>query len=148
MIGVIVAAHAKLAEALVETIELVVRHPTQIVSVAIAPGDNTESFRHRLEEAVNSFEETDGVLILTDMFGGTPSNVGMTLHSPGKVEVITGTNLPMLIKAVQICATESNVEVAALTIKQAGQAAIAIASEVLAISSIPHKHPQTEIPCE
>ncbi len=148
MIGVVVAAHEKLAEALVNTVELVVRAPTRIVSVATAPGDDTESFRHRLEEAVSSFASADGVLILTDMFGGTPSNVGMTLHSPGKVEVITGANLPMLIKAVSICADESSLEVAALTTRQAGQAAIAIATEVLAISPPPPKQNPSEVPCE
>lgn len=148
MIGVVVAAHEKLAEALVNTVELVVRAPTRIVSVATAPDDDTESFRHRLEEAVASFASADGVLILTDMFGGTPSNVGMTLHSPGKVEVITGANLPMLIKAVSICADESSLEVAALTTRQAGQAAIAIATEVLAISTPAPKQTPPEVPCE
>ena len=66
------------------------------------------------------------------MFGGTPSNVGMTLHSSGRVEVLTGVNLPMLIKALQVCELECNLDQAAETVKRAGQAAIAIASEVLA----------------
>lgn len=132
MIGVVVAAHGKLATSLVETAQQVVTGAIEVVSVSLESNDDPGNFQEKLKAAVVQLGKGDGVLVLTDMFGGTPSNVGMTLHAVGKVEVLTGANLPMLIKALTICQKEPDVSKAAQLVKEAGQSAIAIASEVLA----------------
>ncbi|MED5464166.1 MAG: PTS sugar transporter subunit IIA [Myxococcota bacterium] len=134
MIGIVVAAHGKLAESLVDTARQVVKNNNNVSAVMLAPSDDTELFQERLQFAVKKLNTPKGVLVLTDMFGGTPSNVGMTLHAAGEVEVLTGANLPMLIKALQVCSQESNLSTAAQIVKNAGQSAIAVASEVLDVS--------------
>ncbi len=130
MIGVVIATHARLAESLLENARGVVANATQYVAVEIREGDTTESFEKRLREAVDSVSG-GGVLVLTDMFGGTPSNVGLMLHKSGAVEVLTGTNLPMVIKALQLSIKEVDLATAARQVKEAGQRSIAVASEVL-----------------
>jgi PTS system mannose-specific IIA component len=130
VIGVVIATHARLAESLLENARGVVANATQYVAVEIREGDTTESFEKRLREAVDSVSG-GGVLVLTDMFGGTPSNVGLMLHKSGAVEVLTGTNLPMVIKALQLSIKEVDLATAARQVKEAGQRSIAVASEVL-----------------
>lgn len=130
MIGVVIATHARIAEALLETARGVVSNATRYVAVEIREGDTTESFEKRLRDAVQSVSG-GGVLVLTDMFGGTPSNVGMMLHHVGEVEVLTGANLPMAIKALQLSAKDVDLATAARAVKEAGQRSIAVATEVL-----------------
>ena len=133
MIGVVVAAHGELAQALVATARLVVQDPGHVVAVGIESKDDTASYESRLQAAVTQVQtERGGVLVLTDMFGGTPSNVGLTMHQAGKVEVLTGANLPMLIKALQLSRKELDLATAARQVKESGIRAIAVASEVLA----------------
>jgi PTS system mannose-specific IIA component len=133
MIGVVVAAHGELAEALVATAKLVVQDPGHVVAVGIESEDDTASYEARLQAAVKAAQrERGGVLVLTDMFGGTPSNVGMTMHQAGMVEVLTGANLPMLIKALQLSSRELDLATVARQVKESGARAIAVASEVLA----------------
>ena len=136
MIGVVVAAHGDLASALVGTARSVVQLDAHVEAVAIRQDDDTASYGARLNEAVHHVDGHGGVLILTDMFGGTPSNVGLTLHREGEVEVLTGANLPMLIKALQLSTSEMDLATVAKRVKESGQRAIAIASEVLGIDSI------------
>jgi PTS system mannose-specific IIA component len=133
MIGVVVAAHGELAQALVATARLVVPNPGHVVAVGIEAQDDTASYEARLQAAVASVQsERGGVLVLTDMFGGTPSNVGLTMHQAGRVEVLTGANLPMLIKALQLSHKDLDLATAARQVKESGARAIAVASEVLA----------------
>lgn len=133
MIGVVVAAHGELAQALVATARLVVQNPGPVIAVGIESEDDTASYELRLQAAVLAVtSEQGGVLVLTDMFGGTPSNVGMTMHQSGKVEVLTGANLPMLIKALQLCSRDLDLATVARQVKESGARAIAVASEVLA----------------
>ena len=87
----------------------------------------------KLDEAIAKLKSSNGVLVLTDMFGGTPSQVSMTKHNTGRVEVITGASLPMLIKALQISTQEIDLFEAGKQIKQSGTRAIVIASEVLGV---------------
>ena len=131
MIGIIVAAHAPLAEALVSTARLVVPQAETTRSVSVQAGDSSEDFEARLGEALAEFQDANGVLVLTDMFGGTPSQVSMMKHHTGKIEVITGTSLPMLIKALQLSTRDISLDEAASLIKESGNRAIVIASEVL-----------------
>ncbi len=138
MIGIIVAAHGPLAPALVNTAKLVVPQAEAVVSVSVDPGDSSEQFDAKLNEAIAQLKSTDGVLVMTDMFGGSPSQVSMTKHNTGRVEVITGTSLPMLIKALQMSTLEVDLFDAAKQIKQSGTRAIVIASEVLGVSQSNH----------
>lgn len=131
MIGVIVAAHGRLAEALIEAALMVVPDAEPVKAVSIVKSDDSHAIEQRLREAIAALANTHGVLILTDMFGGSPSNIGLTLHQPGKVEVLTGANLPMLIRALQLSRRGTALGAAAREVRDYGARAIAIASEVL-----------------
>lgn len=132
MIGVVVATHANLADALVETARTVVQGTTSVITVGITAEDTATSYEERLRAAIEQVRGERGVLVLTDMFGGTPSNVGLTFHKSGEVEVLTGANLPMTIKALQLSMRDVELVDAARQVKETGQRAIAVASEVLA----------------
>ena len=101
MIGIVVAAHGGLAEALVSTAQMVVASSGRVSAVGISSQDDGDAYEQRLRAAIESVKGKKGVLIITDMFGGTPSNISLTLHKVGEVEVLTGANLPMVIKAMQ-----------------------------------------------
>lgn len=131
MIGVIVAAHGKLAESLVEAALMVVPGSEQVQAVGITAADDSIAYERRLRAAIEAMRDSSGVLILTDMFGGSPSNIGLTLHHPGAVEVLTGANLPMLIRALQLRRGDLDLAAAAREVKEYGARAIAVASEVL-----------------
>jgi PTS system mannose-specific IIA component len=131
VIGVVIATHARLAESLLTTARGVVANATRYIAVEINDHDTTESYEARLREAVAQVQGARGVLVLTDMFGGTPSNVGLTLHKVGVVEVLTGANLPMAIKALQLSVKDIDLASAARQVKEAGLRSIAVASEVL-----------------
>lgn len=132
MIGVVVAAHGDLAQALLTTAQMVVRDPGHVVAIGVRADDDSVSYEARFRQAVAAVQkERTGVLVLTDMFGGTPSNIGMTLHKAGQVEVLTGVNLPMLIKVLQLIGRGETLDVVARQAKDSGARAIAIASEVL-----------------
>jgi mannose PTS system EIIA component len=100
MIGVIVVAHFKLAREMVAATELIVGRQEQFTYVDIFPDEDVEQIKGRVVSALKSVNSGKGVLILTDMFGGTPSNISLSFLEEGRVEVITGVNLPMLIKLV------------------------------------------------
>lgn len=136
MIGIVVAMHGGLADAFVVTARKVLPE-TQVHIEAVGfvvhedsangPSDDT-----RLHDAVERVRGAGGVLILTDMFGGTPSNVGMTLHRSGEVEVLTGANLPMVVKAIQVAqAPGIDLMTASRQVKAAGERAISVATDVL-----------------
>ena len=131
MIGVVIASHGELAAALLDTARLVVEMSCPVATVSIGPDDNSATYKAKLLEALEGLDAEDGVLVLTDMFGGTPSNVGLTLHEPGSVEVLTGVNLPMLVKALQIASKGTPLHACASLVKTSGRDSIAIASEVL-----------------
>jgi len=130
MIGIVIAAHAKLADALLDTARHVTQFEGRARAVGIVEGDTTASYEERLRSAVEEVNAGAGVLILTDMFGGTPSNVGMTLHDSQKVEVLTGANLPMLIKLASVRA-EGDLTEAVKAAHEAGRKYINVASWVL-----------------
>ncbi len=100
MIGIIVVAHFNLAREMVAATELIVGKQDQVEYVDIFPDEDVEKIKKRLTEALKSADSGEGTIILTDMFGGTPSNISLSFLEEGKVEVVTGTNLPMLIKLV------------------------------------------------
>ena len=133
MIGIVVAAHGGLAEALVKTACTVFPEGSPVEAVGITENDDAASYDLRLHEAVLKVGGANGVLVLTDMFGGTPSNVGLTMHQAGRVEVLTGANLPMLIKAMQLASKNPDLAAVSKQVKEYGQRSIAVASEVLGV---------------
>lgn len=102
MIGVVVVAHGKLAEALVAVTEHVVGKQSQMLAVGIEPEDDAQGARERILQALKSADSGDGVVILTDMFGGTPSNLAISVMESEGIEVIAGVNLPMMIKLASV----------------------------------------------
>ncbi len=98
MIGVVVVTHGQLAIELVNAAETIVGDLPQFAAVSIGWHDDVDDAREEIKQAIARVQGTDGVLILTDMFGGTPANLALTFLEADRVEVITGVNLPMLIK--------------------------------------------------
>jgi PTS system mannose-specific IIA component len=130
MIGVVVVTHGQLATELLNAAEMIVGDLPRFAAVSIGWHDDTEDARADIEQAITRVDEGAGVLILTDMFGGTASNLAMSFLSQGKVEVITGVNLPMLIKLANLPA-QSDLLVAAREMREHGRHAIWVASDLL-----------------
>ena len=130
MIGVVVVSHGRLADEFVAATEHVVGPMDALLAVCIGPDDDMEKRRADIREAIADADRGEGVLVLTDMFGGTPSNLAISLLDPGKVEVIAGVNLPMLIKLVE-ARSRADLDSLARMGEDAGKRYIAIASNVL-----------------
>lgn len=131
MIGIVVVSHSNIGCEMVQATTRIIPEAKHMMGVAVESNDPPESIRQQIGEAVGRVDQGDGVLILTDMFGGTPSNICMTFLEPERVEVISGFNMPMLIKLANINA-EANLMDTVHFIQKYGQRNIVIASEVLA----------------
>lgn len=130
MIGLILVTHGNLAEEFVRAMEHVVGPQDDVVPVCIGPNDDMEQRRSEIREAIASVDSGKGVIVLTDLFGGTPSNLAISLLKAGSVEVIAGINLPMLIRLAG-ARTEMTVTQAVAAARDAGRNYITIASEFL-----------------
>jgi PTS system mannose-specific IIA component len=130
MIGVVLVTHGKLAVEFRAALEHVVGPQMQIETVSIGPEDDIERRRQDIVEAVAAVSTGDGVILLTDMFGGTPSNLAISVMEPGQVEVIAGVNLPMLIKLASVRG-EKSLATAVVAAQEAGRKYINVASSVL-----------------
>jgi PTS system mannose-specific IIA component len=130
MIGVVVVTHGQLATELVNAAETIVGDLPQFAAVSIGWHDDADDAREEIRQAIARVQGPEGVLILTDMFGGTPSNLGLTFLEADRVEVITGVNLPMLIKLAQ-AKKASNLLTVARAMSDEGRNAIWIASDLL-----------------
>ncbi|MFK4873255.1 MULTISPECIES: PTS sugar transporter subunit IIA [unclassified Novosphingobium] len=130
MIGMILVTHGNLAEEFVHAMEHVVGDQSAVATVCIGPNDDMERRRSEIAQAITAVDSGEGVIILTDLFGGTPSNLAISLMQAGKVEVIAGINLPMLIRLAKARACMS-VRDAAAAARDAGRNYITIASEYL-----------------
>jgi PTS system mannose-specific IIA component len=130
MIGGLIVTHGRLANELLNAAEQIVGEIHHIAAVSLGWHDDVDTAASMIEKAIERVKTPDGVLILTDMFGGTPTNIASTFLDDGKVEIITGVNLPMLIKLVQMEEGQSLVSAAKL-IRENGQKSIYIASELL-----------------
>ena len=130
MIGMLLVTHGRLAEELIAALEHVVGPQANIAAVCIGPEDDMEQRRAQILDAVARAEEGNGVVLLTDMFGGTPSNLAISIMDKANVEVIAGVNLPMLIKLASVRQTESLQE-ATQSAQEAGRKYINIASRLL-----------------
>jgi len=130
MIGMVLVTHGRLAEEFIAALEHVVGVQVNISAICIGPDDDMEQRRAHILECVAKAEEGNGVILLTDMFGGTPSNLAISIMDKANVEVLAGVNLPMLIKLVSVRQTQS-VEEAAQSAQEAGRKYINIASRLL-----------------
>ena len=131
MIGLVIVTHGRLAIEFRAALEHVVGPQSQIEAITIGPDDNGEQCRKNIIEAVKRVDSGDGVAILTDMFGGTPSNLAISVMSRPKVEVLAGVNLPMLVKLAKVRG-ESPLAEAVVAAQESGRKYITIASRVLA----------------
>jgi PTS system mannose-specific IIA component len=134
MIGGLIVTHGRLAIELVNAAEMIVGEIHHITAVSLGWHDDVGMATTMIEKALERIKGPDGALILTDMFGGTPTNIASTFLDPGTVEVVTGVNLPMLIKFAQIGEGQTLAAVANL-VREQGQNSIYIASKLLAPKS-------------
>ena len=130
MIGLVLVTHGRLADEFRLALEHVVGPQEAIAAVAIGPEDDMEQRRHDILDAVAAVNDGSGVIILTDMFGGTPSNLAISVMKTGEVEVLAGLNLPMLIKLARVRA-ENNMDQALNCAQESGRKYINIASRLL-----------------
>ena len=101
MIGIVIVTHSQLGDALINASELILGHkPENVVSVSIDLSENAVDLRKKIAESIKKVNEQEGTIILTDMFGGTPSNLSYSFLEEGRIEVLSGVNLPILVKAV------------------------------------------------
>ena len=134
MIGMVLVTHGALADEFRAALEHVVGRRKNMASICIGADDNMEKRRQDIVDAIGTVDNGAGVVLLTDMFGGTPSNLAISLLEKNRVEVIAGINLPMLIKLASIRESTALAE-AVLEAKQAAQKYISVASEVLGEAS-------------
>lgn len=130
MIGVVVVTHGQLAAELVSAAETIVGDLPQMKAVSIGWHEDVQDARQEIAAAISSVAAPEGVIVATDMFGGTPANLGITFLESGKVEVVTGVNLPMLIKLAGLRDTATVLD-AARQIREHGRNAIWVASDLL-----------------
>ena len=138
MIGLILVTHGRLADQFVEAMEHVVGPQDGIVTVCIGPNDDMEQRRADIAGAIAAVDAGKGVIILTDLFGGTPSNLAISLLDAGHVEVIAGINLPMLIRLAG-ARKAMDVTAAVRAARDAGKSYITIASEFLSADACAQK---------
>ena len=130
MVGIVIVTHLRLGEELLAVAELIVGKLKQFEAVSIDPSEGVDEIREKISGAIRKVDRGKGVLILTDMFGGTPSNISLSFLEEWKIEVITGVNLPMLLKLSTYEGEGELVELAGF-IKTYGQKNINLASEIL-----------------
>jgi PTS system mannose-specific IIA component len=132
MIGALVVTHGHLGRELVAAAEMIVGEISHIQSVSVGWHDDVNDARNDIEKRIADVDGGQGVLILTDMFGGTPSNIAFSFHDPGKVDVVTGVNLPMIIKIASQKGGETLDSLAGI-VRDQGRSSISTASEFLGV---------------
>jgi len=131
MIGIVIVTHSQLGDALIDAAEFILgTRPDTMVSVSINLNEHVDKLRKKIAEAIKKVDHNRGVLILTDMFGGTPSNLSYSFLEEGRIEVISGVNLPILIKAVDI-QKEMGLSELAEHLEAYGKKSISLASGIL-----------------
>ena len=132
MTGIIIVSHGQLGAALIETAGIIFgKQPEGLISVSIDLKEDAEKLRKKIIDAIKAVGTQKGVLILTDMFGGTPSNLSYSFLEEGRIEVISGANLPVLIKAINIRHKETDIHRMAEIIEEYGKKSISLASAIL-----------------
>jgi PTS system mannose-specific IIA component len=131
MIGAVIVTHYRLADEFLRALEMIVGEQNRFQAIGLDPSMPPEEMQGRIEKAVRAVDRGSGVLVLVDMFGGTPSNLCLSFLDEGHVEVVTGTNLPMLVKLAQL-KEEMPIQEVAVLVRDYGRRNIRVASEVLA----------------
>ncbi len=130
MTGLVIVTHYRLGEEFLQALRLIVPDAPPVTAVSIDPKQSVDEMREAIAKALRGADSGEGVLVLTDMFGGTPSNISLSFLGEHRVEVVTGLNLPMLIKLATMTEPKPLEELAAF-IKDYGQRNIRVASEIL-----------------
>jgi len=130
VIGVVVVTHGQLATELLNAAEAIVGDLPRFAAVSIGWHDDMDDAREEIRQAIARLQDESGVLLLTDMFGGTPTNLGLSFVEPDRVEVVTGVNLPMLIKLTSLRSSQDLLAVAR-ELRETGRNAIHVASDLL-----------------
>lgn len=130
MIGTVVVAHGLIGVEMVRIARSIVRDPSPMAGVALEHDEDVDQMRAKIRAAIREVDQKEGILLLSDMFGGTPSNLCLSFLEEGKIEVITGVNLPMLIKLASLREAKTLPEIASF-IKIYGQKNITLAGEIL-----------------
>lgn len=131
MIGILVVTHCKLGDALLEAADFILgERPEGITAISIDLSEDADKLRNKISDKIKKLKSDDGILILTDMFGGTPSNLSYSFLEEGHIEVISGVNLPILIRAATARKKQSLSELAA-NLEVFGKKSISLASAIL-----------------
>ncbi|MBW2488310.1 MAG: PTS fructose transporter subunit IIA [Deltaproteobacteria bacterium] len=131
MIGIVIVTHRRLGDALIEAAEFIMgERPEALISVSIDLNESADVLRRKIADGIKNVKSEDGVLILTDMFGGTPSNLSYSFLEEGHIEVISGVNLPILIQAANTRA-KMNLAELAVKLEEFGKKSISLASGIL-----------------
>lgn len=132
MVGIVIVTHGLLGEALIETAAMIFdERPEAVTAVSIDLAEDVNRLRSKIDKAIKYVDQNDGIIILTDMFGGTPSNLSYSFLEEGRIEVISGVNLPVLIKAANMRNRETRLDVLAKTIEKYGKKSISLATDIL-----------------
>ncbi|NVM22552.1 MAG: PTS fructose transporter subunit IIA [Desulfobacterales bacterium] len=131
MIGIVIATHSGLGQALIEAAESILEGPLEsVTAVSVDLSHSAEQLRKKIAHGIKAVDQGDGVLILTDMFGGTPSNLSLSFLEDDRIDVLTGVNLPVLIRAAKM-RKGGNLREIAERVQAYGKRSISLASEVL-----------------
>jgi PTS system mannose-specific IIA component len=131
MIGVLIATHGNLGSELIKAAEMIHGAMKLVAHVSVSQEKGVEEIKKEISAGIKKLDQGKGVLILTDLFGGTPSNLSLSFLKAGKVEVVTGVNLPMLLKMTEIQDNSKTLEEFAHCLKEYGIKNISLASEIL-----------------
>ena len=131
MIGVLIVTHYRLAQEFLQALRLIIGEAKHFAAIGLDPGTRPEEMRAEIEKALHAVDQGHGVLVLVDMFGGTPSNLCLSFLEEGRIEVVTGLNLPMLVKVGRIVDQLPIHEVASIA-RDYGRRNISVASDLLA----------------
>ncbi len=132
MIGIVVVTHGLLGEALIDTSAIIFgERPDAVVPVSIDLTQDINKLRQKIQDSIKQVNHNNGIIILTDMFGGTPSNLSYSFLEEGRIEVISGVNLPVLIKSVNLRKKSTDLHEMAKTIEAYGKKSISLASDIL-----------------
>jgi PTS system mannose-specific IIA component len=131
MIGIVIVTHCQLGEAIIEAAEFIIgERPGSLESISIDLSENAEKLRNKISRGIKKVEGQEGVLILTDMFGGTPSNLSYSFLEEGRIEVLSGVNLPVLIQAANL-REKMKLDQLASDLESFGKKSISLASGIL-----------------
>ena len=132
MVGIVIVTHGQFGDILIDTAETIFDTRLEsVTAVSIDLKEHVETLRKKINNGIKAVNQNDGILIMTDMFGGTPSNLSYSFLEEGKIEVISGVNLPMLIKAVNLRKKENDLHSMGKTIEAYGKRSISLASELV-----------------